>query len=134
VTGHDIGPLSDIPAGGCLAVTVAGRDIVVVRDGNEIFALENRCSHADVALSEGDVADGTIECWLHGSAFDLRTGEPLTPPATQPVDTFAVSVVGDGAQARILVDPDSTPETVGGAGATPAANGNPGVISPANEN
>ena len=61
----------------------------------EVFALLDVCSHADVALSEGDVEDGLIECWLHGSLFDLRTGEPTGLPATRPVPTFPVTVEGD---------------------------------------
>ncbi len=54
--------------------------------------LQDVCSHAEVALSEGEVADGTVECWLHGSCFDLRTGKPTHLPATEPVATFAVEV------------------------------------------
>ena len=53
-----------------------------------VFALNDVCSHAEVSLSEGEVYDGTIECWLHGSCFDLRTGKPTNPPATQPVAAY----------------------------------------------
>ena len=53
---------------------------------------QDLCSHAAVALSEGEVADCTIECWLHGSRFDLRTGKPTGLPATEPVATFPVDV------------------------------------------
>jgi nitrite reductase/ring-hydroxylating ferredoxin subunit len=61
------------------------------------------CSHADVALSEGEVDDCSIECWLHGSRFDLRTGEALSLPATAPVPVFDVLVEGEGPDARVLV-------------------------------
>jgi len=74
---------------------VDGTDVVVVLTGGEVFALEDECSHAAVALSEGDVADCSIECWMHGSRFDLRTGDSLGPPATEPVPTFAVRRTGD---------------------------------------
>jgi len=84
-----------------VAVVVDGNPVVVVRIGDEVFALADRCSHADVALSEGDVEDCTIECWLHGSAFDLRTGEPLTPPASTPVRTY-VTRVTDGAEGSVV--------------------------------
>ena len=75
-----------------------------------LFAIEDRCSHADVALSEGDVDGCTIECWLHGSAFDLRTGVPLSLPATVPVTVYPARVVGDGMTAVVEIDP--TPTTV----------------------
>lgn len=77
--------------------------IVIVRHEGKLYALENQCSHANVELSEGDVIGDTIECYLHGAAFDLATGEPLCPPATQPVQVFPVRIVGDDIQ----VDPDS---------------------------
>lgn len=75
-----------------LAVSIEDLEIAVARDGDEFFAVENMCSHAAVELSEGEVAGGTIECWLHGSCFDLRTGKPTHLPATEPVATFPVEV------------------------------------------
>jgi 3-phenylpropionate/trans-cinnamate dioxygenase ferredoxin subunit len=66
--------------------------VVLVRDGEQVHALRDVCSHAEVSLSEGDVGKKGIECWLHGSCFDLRTGAPSSPPATDPVDVFAVEV------------------------------------------
>jgi 3-phenylpropionate/trans-cinnamate dioxygenase ferredoxin subunit len=83
-------------------VQVAGADIVLVRQGAEVFALSDLCSHAEVSLSAGDVADGTIECWLHGSRFDLRTGEPSGPPAWEPVPTYPTTVAEDGTVAVTL--------------------------------
>ena len=59
------------------------------------FAVSDICSHADVSLAEGDVDGCTLECWLHGSRFDLRTGRPSGPPATTPVPIYPVSVEGD---------------------------------------
>ena len=53
------------------------------------------CSHADVALSEGEVDGCTLECWLHGSRFDLRTGKPTAMPATAPVPVYPVKIEGD---------------------------------------
>jgi 3-phenylpropionate/trans-cinnamate dioxygenase ferredoxin component len=58
-----------------------------------VFALEDVCSHAEFPLTDGDVDGTAIECALHGSRFDLRSGKPLGPPATQPVRTYPVSVV-----------------------------------------
>jgi 3-phenylpropionate/trans-cinnamate dioxygenase ferredoxin subunit len=87
--------LSDIPDEGAIRVELAGKPVCLARSGGEVFAVHDVCSHADVALSEGDVEDGKIECWLHGSMFDLRTGEPTGLPATRPVPTFPVTVEGD---------------------------------------
>jgi 3-phenylpropionate/trans-cinnamate dioxygenase ferredoxin subunit len=73
-------------------VTLGAYEVAVARHGEEVFAVENICSHAAVALSEGEVEDCTVECWLHGSRFDLRTGKPTGLPATEPVATFPVDV------------------------------------------
>ena len=96
--------LTDVPADQALAVTLGDLEVAVARDADEVFAIQNECSHAAVALSEGEVADCTVECWLHGSRFDLRTGKPIGPPATEPVATFPVDVRnGD-----VFVDIDTT--------------------------
>jgi 3-phenylpropionate/trans-cinnamate dioxygenase ferredoxin subunit len=87
--------LADVPEEGAFAVEIEDTPVAVVRIGEEIFALRDVCSHAEVALSEGEVYDHTIECWLHGSCFDLRTGKPTNPPATQPVPTYRVKIEGD---------------------------------------
>jgi 3-phenylpropionate/trans-cinnamate dioxygenase ferredoxin subunit len=86
--------LDEIPADEALAVTIGGQDVAVARGGDEVFAIEDQCSHASVALSEGEVSDCTVECYLHGSRFDLRTGKPIGLPATEPVATFPVEVRG----------------------------------------
>jgi 3-phenylpropionate/trans-cinnamate dioxygenase ferredoxin component len=87
--------LADLPDEGALAVEVEDTPVAVVRVGDDVYALRDVCSHAEVALTEGDVYDNTIECWLHGSCFDLRTGKPTNPPATQPVPTYRVKIEGD---------------------------------------
>ncbi|WP_296138432.1 non-heme iron oxygenase ferredoxin subunit [uncultured Tessaracoccus sp.] len=79
-------------------------DVAIVRHGGRLFAIEDECSHGNVPLSEGDVEDGTIECYLHGSVFDLATGEAKSLPATQPVRVFPVRIEGD----EIQVDPTTT--------------------------
>lgn len=86
-------------------VVVEGLPIALVRTAEGVFAISDRCSHADVALSDGDVDGCTIECWLHGSAFDLRTGVPLSLPAIVPVATYAVRVDGDDPASPVLIDP-----------------------------
>ena len=87
--------LSELAEDSAIRVELAGRPVCIARSGGEVFALSDVCSHADVALSEGDVSDGLVECWLHGSMFDLRTGKPTGLPATRPVPTFPVTVEGD---------------------------------------
>jgi 3-phenylpropionate/trans-cinnamate dioxygenase ferredoxin subunit len=72
-----------------------GESICVARVGDQVFALGDTCSHSDASLSEGDITDFKIECWLHGAEFDLRTGEALTPPATTAVKSYLVTVDGD---------------------------------------
>nr|MBP6147612.1 non-heme iron oxygenase ferredoxin subunit [Candidatus Planktophila sp.] len=67
----------------------------VARIGDEVFAIGDTCSHSDASLSEGDITDYKIECWLHGAEFDLRSGEALTPPAVMPVQKYSVRVDGD---------------------------------------
>jgi 3-phenylpropionate/trans-cinnamate dioxygenase ferredoxin subunit len=87
-----------------LAVEVGDVSVVLVRDGDEVHALHDECSHASLMLSEGEVTRKGIECWLHGSCFDLRTGAPSSPPATEPVAVYAVRVDGDD----VYVDPQTT--------------------------
>ncbi len=89
--------LAEVLEDEALAVTLGAQDVAVARNGDEVFAVEDVCSHAAVALSEGEVLPEigggcTLECWLHGSRFDLRTGKPTGLPATEPVATFPVDV------------------------------------------
>ena len=96
---------ADVPLCGALGVVVDAVPVAVVRDGNgDLHAIRDICSHADVALSEGEVDGCTLECWLHGSRFDLRTGQPSGPPAVTAVPVYAVSVDGEGDDAVVLVD------------------------------
>ena len=96
--------LDEVPTDQALAVTLGRYDLAIARNGDEVFALENTCSHAEVALTEGEVADCQIECWLHGSMFDLRTGKPTNLPATEPVATFPIDVRGGD----VYVDTETT--------------------------
>jgi len=84
--------VDDVPTDEALGVTLGEYDVAVARHGDEFFAVQDVCSHAAVPLSEGEVEDCTVECWLHGSRFDLRTGKPTGLPATEPIATFPVDV------------------------------------------
>ena len=85
--------MSDLDGRQPVRIELETIDIAVVRSGDEIFAIEDLCSHAEFPLSDGDVEGCTVECVLHGSRFDLRTGRPTGPPATASVAVFEVSVV-----------------------------------------
>jgi 3-phenylpropionate/trans-cinnamate dioxygenase ferredoxin component len=87
--------VADVPEGTAHRVVVDGVPIAVVHTEGQWFAVSDICSHADVSLAEGDIDGCTLECWLHGSRFDLRTGRPSGPPATTPVPVYPVSVEGD---------------------------------------
>jgi 3-phenylpropionate/trans-cinnamate dioxygenase ferredoxin subunit len=93
--------LSQLQQGKPVKVEKNGKTICVARVGNQVFAVDDTCSHSDASLSEGDVTDFKIECWLHGAEFDLRTGEALTPPAVAPLHTYGVHVDGDSVTVEI---------------------------------
>ena len=82
----------DLPVGVPVAVALDGEAICLVHVDGEVHAVHDECTHGAVPLSEGDVDGATIECWMHGSRFDLRTGAALNLPATTPVKTYAVRV------------------------------------------
>ena len=86
--------LSEVPEQGALGVEVGDMPVAIIRADGELFALRDVCSHEEVPLSEGEVYDHTVECWLHGSCFDLRTGASTGPPATKPVPIYPVKVDG----------------------------------------
>ena len=90
----DICPLSELPPGSSRIVDHDGGEIGIFNCGGELFAIEDRCSHDDGPLAEGEhEADrGVVICPRHGAEFDIRTGRALTLPAYTPVDTFPVRV------------------------------------------
>ena len=92
-----VGLAQDFGQGVAVKVDVNGVAVAVVRIDETLYAIADRCSHANISLSEGEVHCGKkeLECWKHGSAFSLETGVPSTFPATQPVEVFSVSTNGD---------------------------------------
>ena len=100
--------LSEVPEDGSLRIELPAVEIAVVKFDGEVYAIEDVCSHAEVALSDGEVEefDGapTIECALHGSCFDLRTGQPTNLPATEPVPVYPVRVEGDDVYVDLSAD------------------------------
>lgn len=90
----DICPLDELPPGSRRTVEFDDLDIGVFNCDGTVLAIEDRCSHDDGELGEGelDQAACTVVCPRHGSVFDLRTGKPMNLPAYEPVETFAVTL------------------------------------------
>ncbi len=99
-----IGRLADLVDGEARRVDVDGHRLAVVRLGDDVYVIGDRCTHADVSLSEGEVDPETchIECWKHGSSFSLVTGEPDVLPATRPVPVYTARV--DGGEVLVALD------------------------------
>jgi 3-phenylpropionate/trans-cinnamate dioxygenase ferredoxin component len=96
VSRERVASLSELEKGEAVQVKVGSDFVALARDTEGgVHAVADLCTHAAVSLSEGLVEDCTIECWLHGSAFDLRTGAPTALPAITPVDVYAVEIDGD---------------------------------------
>ena len=87
--------VADLADDSAISVELDGVPVCIAKSEGEVFAIHDVCSHADIPLSEGDVCDGTVECWLHGSRFDLRSGRPSGLPATRPVPVYPVKIDGD---------------------------------------
>ncbi len=91
-------PRGDLAPGQATRLPLKGRKAVcLVRIGDDFHAVDDRCSHAEVSLAEGDVdvEECWIECWKHGSAFSLIDGQPQSLPATEPVAVYEVTLDGD---------------------------------------
>ncbi len=84
--------LDDLGTSGGMRFEHGGARIALFRVEDDVYAIGDRCSHAEAALSEGDLFDTEVECPLHGASFDLRTGKALTLPATQPVPSYPVRI------------------------------------------
>ncbi len=98
-----VATVDEIVEGTVQAFEVNGQTIALANCGGEFYAINNICSHAYAELAEGEVDtdECTLECPLHGSAFDLATGRPRGLPAIVPVDTYPVQVVGDEVQVAV---------------------------------
>ncbi|MFQ5516104.1 MAG: non-heme iron oxygenase ferredoxin subunit [Acidimicrobiia bacterium] len=97
-----IGSVADFDTSGGVRVDVGEHRIAVFRVEGELYAIGDRCSHAEASLAEGELFDFGVECPRHGSEFDLRSGEPHALPATSPVPVYEIEVDGDAV--FIIVD------------------------------
>jgi 3-phenylpropionate/trans-cinnamate dioxygenase ferredoxin subunit len=88
--------LEDLKPGKAIRVKVGDHAIAIVRTPSGLVkALDDKCSHGEISLSEGFVDEETIECWAHGAKFELATGKPLSLPAYEPVATYEVLIEND---------------------------------------
>jgi len=88
----EVTELQKLPRGRGVRVTIGDHRIAMFRIGDDVYAIGDRCSHAEASLAEGELWDTSVECPRHGSEFDLATGEPQALPATEPVPVYEVSV------------------------------------------
>jgi 3-phenylpropionate/trans-cinnamate dioxygenase ferredoxin subunit len=102
--------VNDIGVKQALRILIDDYPVAIVKDSDGgIHAIGDTCSHADISLSEGDVEGCRIECWGHGSQFDLRSGMPLQLPAYEPVPVFALEIHGDEVYVDITTVTNSAP-------------------------
>ena len=96
-----VADVGELGPGDMKAVEVGAEPVLLVNVDGTIYACDDTCTHALASLSEGDLSGQEIECPLHGAAFNVTTGEVLTPPADENLKTYAVRVEGDD----VLVGP-----------------------------
>jgi 3-phenylpropionate/trans-cinnamate dioxygenase ferredoxin subunit len=102
-----VGRLADIQEGGAIRVEVDGEAVALFRVAGRIYAIADTCTHEEASLSEGFLEGETVECPLHGARFDLKTGKPVTLPATRPTPVYEVKVERD--EIFIRCDPQKGP-------------------------
>lgn len=93
-----VGSADEVPDGEMRMFQVGGEDVAVANVDGEHFAFGDTCTHRQCSLSEGDLEDTSVVCPCHGSTFDIKTGEVLSPPATEPIPVFEVRVEGNELQ------------------------------------
>ena len=93
--------VSGLDPGAMRALEIGGRKVLVCRAGEAFYALENRCPHAEVELSSGQLVGHVLECPVHGGKLDVRDGRPCAQPIRRPATTFAVRAAGDAIEIRL---------------------------------
>jgi nitrite reductase/ring-hydroxylating ferredoxin subunit len=96
-----VGRLTELEDDEITAVEVGGKRLALARVGDEVFAIEDRCTHKECALSEGVLEGEAVLCPCHGSEFDLRTGEALALPAKTPVERFETEIEGEDVYVKV---------------------------------
>lgn len=90
--------VADVPGGGMAAFDVGGTRVAVANVGGTFYAFDDTCTHRQCSLAQGELDGTTVTCPCHGSQFDARTGQVLTPPAVVPVKTYQVRTEGSSLQ------------------------------------
>lgn len=90
-----VGRFDDLPEGRGVRVEYMDHAVALFRIDDTVYAIGDRCSHAEASLADGELIDGEVECPRHGSNFDLSTGHPGSLPATRPVPVY-VTKIEDG--------------------------------------
>ena len=85
---------NDLPSGGLMLIEIQDKRIVLTNVDGKYYALADLCTHAECPLSDGELDSGTLVCPCHGSRFDVRTGEAMTPPAIEPLTCYEVRIDG----------------------------------------
>ncbi len=94
--------LSDLKDGEVKVVNVGGGEVALYRIGDEVFAIENICTHVGCVISENNNIEGEeVECTCHGSRFNIKTGAVTNPPATKPLKTYSIKVKGEDVLVKI---------------------------------
>ena len=89
-----VADITDIDLNQSQSIELNGSDILICHTNNGIFAIEDRCSHADIPLCGGQIIDNFISCPVHGAVFDLTDGSVQSPPAFEDIKTFQVKIEG----------------------------------------
>lgn len=97
----DMGPASDIPEGGAKCVSANLRPYALFKVNGKVYCLDNRCTHVGGPLCQGRLGAFVVQCPLHGSRFDVRTGQVVGPPAQLSVRSYPVGIDGDRVWAEI---------------------------------
>lgn len=100
---HRVASVDQLSDSSGMRVDVGGHRIALFLIGSDVYAIGDRCSHAEASLADGEVFDEAVECPRHGSEFDLRTGEPNSFPATRPVPVYVAEI--DGSDVFVTVEP-----------------------------
>lgn len=90
-----VASVADVPPGEMIIVELDGREIVIANLGKEFVAFQNECTHRGGPLGEGLLSGDIVECPFHAGQFNVRTGDVVAPPPTEPIHTYPVQVTGD---------------------------------------
>jgi 3-phenylpropionate/trans-cinnamate dioxygenase ferredoxin subunit len=108
VSQHAVGSLESLPNNAGFKLEIADERIAIFRVDDAVYAIGDRCSHAEASLSEGELFDLEVECPRHGAEFDITTGKQLSLPATKPVPTYETAI-RDG-QVFVTIEDEDTNE------------------------